>query len=83
MSPSLTLNSLITPAIGDGISMVALSDSTVSRDSSALTMSPGLTRISMIGTSLKSPISGTKISFTAMFVSRLGLFGFAQFTATT
>ena len=39
--------------------MVALSDSRVISESSALTVSPTLTRISMIGTSLKSPMSGT------------------------
>ena len=49
--------------------MVALSDSTVISESSALTVSPGLTRISITGTSLKSPMSGTNISFNAMLVS--------------
>src|SRR6476620_1269838 len=44
--------------------MVALSDSRVTRGSSVFTTSPGLTAISMIGTSLKSPISGTFTSIT-------------------
>ena len=39
--------------------MVALSDSSVTRASSGLTESPGLTKISITGTSLKSPMSGT------------------------
>ena len=59
LSPSLTLSSAIFPAAGDGISMVALSDSTVISDCSADTVSPGFTRTSMIATSLKSPMSGT------------------------
>ena len=62
LSPSLTLSSLITPAADDGISIEALSDSTVISDCSALTVSPGLTSSSMTATSLKSPMSGTRIS---------------------
>jgi len=42
--------------------MAALSDSTVIKDCSALMMSPTLTNISMIDTSLKSPMSGTLTS---------------------
>ena len=63
--PSLTLSPTLTrifstvPPAGAGTSMVALSDSSVSSGSSALIASPSLTRISMIGTSLKSPMSGT------------------------
>ena len=63
--PSLTLSPILTrifstvPPAGAGTSMVALSDSSVSSGSSALIASPSLTRISMIGTSLKSPMSGT------------------------
>src|SRR4051794_19592793 len=63
--PSLTLSPTLTrifstvPEDGAGTSMVALSDSSVSSGSSALIASPSLTRISMIGTSLKSPMSGT------------------------
>ena len=63
--PSLTLSPTLTrifstvPDDGAGTSMVALSDSSVSSGSSALIASPSLTRISMIGTSLKSPMSGT------------------------
>ena len=58
----LTLSSFTTPATGEGISMVALSDSTVISEASLATESPGLTRISMTSTSLKSPISGTLTS---------------------
>ena len=63
LSPGLTKISLIKPAKGDGISMVALSDSSVISESSALTASPALIRISITGTSLKSPISGIKTFF--------------------
>src|SRR5439155_3116371 len=59
LSPTLTLSSLTTPADGAGTSMVALSDSSVTRASSGLTESPGLTKISITGTSLNSPMSGT------------------------
>src|SRR5450830_1813586 len=62
LSPTFTFNSLTTPAADEGISMLALSDSTVIRDWSALMVSPGLTMISMISTSLKSPMLGTLIS---------------------
>ncbi len=59
LSPTLTFNSYKTPAADDGISMAALSDSTVMRDCSTLMASPGLTKISMTATSLNSPMSGT------------------------
>ena len=59
VSPTLTLISLTTPACDDGISIDALSLSTVIRLCSTLTLSPGLTRTSMTPTSLKSPMSGT------------------------
>src|SRR5262249_31429624 len=59
LSPTLTLSSFTTPAEGAGTSIVALSDSSVMSGSSAFTASPGLTKISMMGTSLKSPMSGT------------------------
>ena len=58
-SPIFTKISLTVPADGEGTSIDALSDSKVINGSSSLTMSPGFTEISMIGTSLKSPISGT------------------------
>ena len=66
LSPTLATTSAIAPAIGDGTSIVALSDSSVTSGCSAFTTSPGFTRISMIGTSLKSPISGT---FTSIFAT--------------
>jgi hypothetical protein len=59
LSPSLTRISLTTPAWLDGISIEALSDSTVISDCSALTVSPGLTSSSITATSSKSPMSGT------------------------
>ena len=62
LSPSLTFNSFTTPLALLGISMLALSDSTVISDCSACTVSPGLTSNSMTSTSLKSPMSGTLTS---------------------
>jgi hypothetical protein len=62
LSPSLTFNSLTTPPADDGISIEALSDSTVISDCSGFTMSPALTSNSITATSLKSPMSGTRIS---------------------
>src|SRR2546428_96627 len=70
LSPSLTLRSLTLPADGDGTSMVALSDSSVTSESSALTESPGLTSNSMTGTSLKSPMSGTLTSIVLIASSK-------------
>ena len=61
LSPSLTCTSLTVPPAGAGTSIVALSDSSVTSESSAFTTSPGLTKISMTGMSLKSPMSGTLI----------------------
>ncbi|MOA03989.1 hypothetical protein D3C78_1235210 [compost metagenome] len=66
LSPTLSVSALITPAAGDGISIEALSDSTVNSDCSAVTLSPALTRISVTATSLKSPMSGI---FSAMVVA--------------
>ena len=51
LSPTLTLTSFTTPACEDGTSMVALSDSSVIRDCSFSTRSPGLICTSMTGTS--------------------------------
>jgi hypothetical protein len=66
LSPTATFSSLTTPACDDGISIDALSLSTVTRLCSALIVSPGLTSSSMTATSLKSPMSGTLISIVAM-----------------
>ena len=66
LSPSETLSSLTTPSALDGISIEALSLSTVIRLCSAFTVSPGLTSSSMTATSLKSPMSGTRTSTSAM-----------------
>jgi hypothetical protein len=68
LSPTFTLTSFTVPAAGDGTSIVALSDSSVMSESSAFTASPGLTKISMIGMSVKSPISGT---LTSIVLNRL------------
>jgi pyruvate dehydrogenase E2 component (dihydrolipoamide acetyltransferase) len=74
LSPSLTFISLTTPACDEGISIDALSLSTVTSDCSTLTVSPGLTSSSMTSTSLKSPMSGTLTSTRAMLVSLSLLF---------
>src|SRR5574343_535400 len=81
LSPSWTLSSLTRPACEDGISMEALSDSTVMSDCSALTVSPGLTSSSMTATSSKSPMSGTFTSTNAMFVS--GFYAYRGLTLST
>jgi hypothetical protein len=62
LSPILSFSSFTTPAAGDGISIVALSDSTVMSEVSFSTASPALTSTSMTSISLKSPMSGTLIS---------------------
>src|SRR5206468_2321516 len=62
LSPTLTFSSLMTPACDDGISIDALSLSTVTSDCSCFTVSPGLTKTSMTDTSAKSPMSGTTTS---------------------
>ncbi len=59
----------MTPACGEGTSIVALSLSSVTRESSFFTVSPGLASSSMTGTSLKSPMSGTLISMAATAAS--------------
>jgi hypothetical protein len=62
LSPTLTFTSPTVPACGEGTSMVALSLSNVSSGSSTAIFWPALTWTSMIGMSLKSPMSGTLIS---------------------
>src|SRR5437867_1539959 len=59
LSPTLTRSSLTTPASEEGISLVALSDSSVMREASFAARSQGFTRTSMTSMSLKSPMSGT------------------------
>src|SRR5206468_12048699 len=66
LSPTFTRSSFTTPACDDGISMEALSLSTVTSDCSTLTVSPGFTRTSITATSLKSPMSGTFTSVVAI-----------------
>ena len=65
LSPTLAMSWVILPAAGDGTSIVALSDSSVTSGCSASTVSPAFTRTSMTGTSLKSPMSGTVMSIVA------------------
>jgi hypothetical protein len=64
--PTWTLSSFTTPAWLDGISIEALSDSTVMSDCSAATESPTFTSTSITATSSKSPISGTLTSTVAI-----------------
>ena len=59
LSPTLSFTSCTVPPKGAGTSIVALSDSSVTSASSALTVSPAFTCTSITGTSLKSPMSGT------------------------
>ena len=61
-SPIATRSCVIVPASGAGTSIVALSDSSVTSGSSTAISSPGATWISITGTSVKSPMSGTRIS---------------------
>src|SRR5262245_26488769 len=61
-SPTLTFRSATFPPSGEGTSIEALSDSSVTSGCSAAMVSPGLTMTSMIGTSLKSQMSGTRPS---------------------
>ena len=58
-SPIATRSSVTVPAVSAGMSIVALSDSMVSSGSSRETSLPAVTWISMTGTSVKSPMSGT------------------------
>ncbi len=67
LSPSETFSSFTTPATDDGISIEALSLSTVSSDCSSLIVSPGFTSSSITATLSKSPMSGTFTSTNAMF----------------
>src|SRR5271166_4211230 len=69
LSPTLTSTFSTVPPEGAGTSIVALSDSSDTSGSSALTGSPSFTWISTIGTFLKSPISGTVTSVAVMAVS--------------
>jgi len=66
LSPSATLSARTTPACEHGISIDALSLSTVTSDCSAFTRSPTLTSSSITATSVKSPMSGTLTSIIAM-----------------
>jgi hypothetical protein len=66
LSPMPTLSSFTTPAWLLGISIEALSLSTVIKLCSARIVSPTLTSNSMMETSLKSPMSGTLTSTNAM-----------------
>ena len=60
--PFRTARPTTLPACGDGTSMEALSVSSVMSGSSAATSSPSFTSTSMISTSVKSPMSGTRTS---------------------
>jgi hypothetical protein len=58
LSPSFTFKAVTTPACEEGISIEALSLSTVIRLWSTATVSPTFTNSSMTATSSKSPMSG-------------------------
>src|SRR5437763_1373605 len=68
LSPTLTLSSATLPATGEGTSIVALSDSSVTSGFSVLTASPAFTSTSMTGTSWKSPMSGTSTLIVTMLL---------------
>ena len=82
-SPTLTSSRSTVPPDGAGTSMVALSDSRVTRGSSASIASPSFTWTSMIGTSLKSPMSGTLTSFATPVSSRCRAAGLDGAAITT
>ena len=62
LSPTRTLTSRTTPEVVAGTSIVAFSDSSSTSGVSTRMSSPGFTRTSMTGTSLKLPMSGTATS---------------------
>jgi hypothetical protein len=62
VSPTFTAMLSTTPACDEGTSIVAFSDSSAISGSSTFTVSPGFTRTSMMGTSWKSPMLGTRTS---------------------
>src|SRR3990167_234512 len=61
-SPTFTSTSRTVPAKGAGTSIVALSDSSVTRPWSLVTISPTFTSNSITGTPWSLPISGTRAS---------------------
>src|SRR5580698_4116636 len=69
-SPFLISIELITPLIGDGTSIAALSDSSEISGSSTATLSPFLTSTSRTETPLTSPRSGTRTSVLITMPSR-------------
>src|SRR5262245_6164934 len=75
LSPTFTCNASTTPSAGEGISIEALSDSTVISDCSLPTLSPGFTSTSITSTSLKSPMSGTLTVSAAAGVAAAGWAG--------
>ena len=68
LSPTLTMIDFTIPACGAGISIEALSPSTVMMLSSTATLSPTFTKISVTSTS-SLPISGNLISILILFTS--------------
>jgi pyruvate dehydrogenase E1 component len=62
LSPTLIFTSFTTPASDEGTSIVALSDSKVTKGESTLMVSPGFTKTSITSTS-EAPTSGTVIFF--------------------
>ena len=71
LSPTFTLTSCTTPSASAGTSIDAFSLSSVMSESFFLTRSPGLTSTSMTGTSLKSPMSGTRTSIVLLIAHQL------------
>src|ERR1035437_3802680 len=73
LSPTFTFISFTTPAAGLGISIAALSVSSVTRDCSFSILSPTFTAISMMAISLKSPMSGTLTSIVWLMLFSQGV----------
>ena len=69
LSPTFTFNFSIIPCPVEGTSTLDLSLSNVIKESFFLICCPSLTRTSITSTSLKSPISGTKIFVLAIVIS--------------
>jgi hypothetical protein len=72
-SPTFTSNSRTIPAKGDGTSIVALSDSSVTSPWSLATVSPTCTSSSITGTPASLPMSGTRASLSSAIAFHLPL----------
>ena len=74
VSPTVTRIDSTVPTCGEGTSMAALSLSSVTRGVSMSILSPGETSTSMTGTSLNSPMSGTRTVIGSFILGIIGIF---------